>query len=128
MPFIAPGLSTQKKRKSESRDANPHANKRHTTARDVEYMEIESNNDTCEEKYWNVQWFARSLSSALGCILDYCRRAPQTKKHKIWDGDAILAVTSDSGGARYIHYDTERRLYGLCFIFVSRHSLFSRSI
>ena len=116
MPFIAPGPSTQKKRKSESWDANPHANKRHPTARDVEYVEIESNNDVCEEKYWNVQWCARSLSSTLGCILDYCRRAPQTKKHKTWDGDAILAVTSDPGGARCILYDDEGRLYVVFFL------------
>ncbi|KAF8588695.1 hypothetical protein K439DRAFT_582988 [Ramaria rubella] len=81
MPFLTPGSSTIQKRKLDGDDSNPHPKKHHVATRNDEDAGYGI-------AYWNVQW-----------------RAPQTKKHKTWDGDAVVAVTSVAGGSRCVLFD-----------------------
>ena len=55
----------------------------------------------CNGKHRNLNFIFSKL------YLDYNRRAPQTKKHKTWDGDAVVAATSGPGGLRCVLFDTE---------------------
>jgi DNA repair and recombination protein RAD54B len=57
------------------------------------------------ETYWMVQWCASRVVRAL-TPLRPCRRVKQTKKHKTWDGDAVLVMTGTD--ARLV--DTDGRL------------------
>ncbi|KAF8518738.1 SNF2 family N-terminal domain-containing protein [Gautieria morchelliformis] len=95
MPFLPPRPSAiQKKRKSDGDDTDAYPIKRHAgnQGRDVQNGGV---SDTSRTTYWNVQW-----------------RAHQTKKHKTWDGDAIVAATSGSGGSRCILYDGKGNVLG----------------
>lgn len=56
------------------------------------------------EQYWMVQWCV-SLALLTKTVKSLCRRFPQNRKHKTWEGDAVL-VTSN-GGASGVLYDLE---------------------
>ncbi|KIJ39853.1 hypothetical protein M422DRAFT_780869 [Sphaerobolus stellatus SS14] len=92
----------QKKRKSDGLDNNPHPPKQANYADSTEDTPMRN-----RITYWNVQW-----------------RAPQTKKHKTWDGDSVVAITSSAeGGVWCTLYDGERNILSR-----SRLKLFSVKI
>ncbi|KAI0677546.1 SNF2 family N-terminal domain-containing protein [Trametes maxima] len=84
-PFQTPAASTSTKRKPEYHDPN-FANRK------KQAFENDSASSTTSglegDHYWMVQW-----------------RNPQYKKHKTWDGDAVLVVS----GNRCILYDSDNR-------------------
>ncbi|RDX55621.1 hypothetical protein OH76DRAFT_1397013 [Lentinus brumalis] len=72
--------SSSSKRKSDQHDLNTADRKRQAVEEGVSTME--------GDQYWMVQW-----------------RNPQYKKHKTWDGDAVLVVS----GNRCTLYDSDNR-------------------
>jgi DNA repair and recombination protein RAD54B len=59
------------------------------------------------EEYWMIQWYVRSPNLSLSCSPQGTRRYPQYKKHKTWDGDAVLVLT----GIRGSMFDLEGKMY-----------------
>ncbi|PIL37156.1 hypothetical protein GSI_00848 [Ganoderma sinense ZZ0214-1] len=79
--FQNPAPSGSNKRKPDLHDPN-HANRKRTAAVD------DADVSTTGDNYWMVQW-----------------RNPQYKKHKTWDGDAVLVVS----GNKCTLYDSDNR-------------------
>lgn len=58
------------------------------------------------ESYWMVQWCATKLSNRPEILNIAYRRHHQQRKHKTWEGDAVLAVNGPKGTM----YDTEGKM------------------
>ena len=46
-----------------------------------------------------------------------CRRVPQNKKHKTWDGDGVLVVDRGANGTMY---DMDGKMHVIIFLFEPR--------
>ncbi|KAL6308182.1 SNF2 family N-terminal domain-containing protein [Sparassis latifolia] len=73
--FQNPQLVGGQKRKSDVHDPNLAGRKRQALSEGPSTVATGENSRTPYEQYWMVQW-----------------RAPQYKKHKTWDGDAVMVV------------------------------------
>jgi DNA repair and recombination protein RAD54B len=63
---------------------------------------VQQENEITEEQYWMVQWY-RFHSFICVHLTIFPRRKFQFKKHKTWDGDAVLVVN----GAKATLYDLD---------------------
>jgi DNA repair and recombination protein RAD54B len=112
MPLLT-SSSTLNKRKSDFSDENPGPSKEFKSGHFTENVyAVESNSTDDKITYWNAQWYAffdlwliQSIDNAL------TRRAPQYKKHKTWDGDAVLAMAPSNGGKWCMLYDGTGRVW-----------------
>ncbi|CDO75591.1 hypothetical protein BN946_scf184858.g31 [Trametes cinnabarina] len=83
--FSSPAASTSAKRKPDYHDPNPANRKRQALENDPGASGASALEG---DQYWMVQW-----------------RNPQYKKHKTWDGDAVLVVS----GSKCTLYDSDNR-------------------
>ncbi|KAF8520381.1 SNF2 family N-terminal domain-containing protein [Hysterangium stoloniferum] len=88
MPFLPHGSAALNKRKNDGDDLNSHASKQ--VKGDHSGQTSARSNFSSQTSYWNAQW-----------------RAPQTKKHKTWDGDVVIAVTRSPGASYCIVFDQD---------------------
>lgn len=65
------------------------------------------------DEFWMVLWYVtiENTLPALNLLhlITFTRRNPQYKKHKTWDGDAVLVASASQA----ILYDTEGKVYAL---------------
>lgn len=86
MPAFQPITSAGLKRKSSGDDSS-------SSRKRLASESLPTGSSAAAENYWMVQWCAMEYVgyySSDGAI----RRYPQGKKHKTWDGDAVLVVAA----------------------------------
>jgi DNA repair and recombination protein RAD54B len=109
-PFLNPlppdGPRTEKRKSHELGQCEISSNKKQATGATLPKASGSST------QYWMVQWYAFPEVSQAMVGRDKCqRRAPQSKKHKTWEGDGVLVVTKPKG----VLIDLEGRVYALYF-------------
>jgi DNA repair and recombination protein RAD54B len=105
-PFLNPlppdGPCSGKRKSNELEQSEISSNKRQATGATLPSA------SGSRTKYWMVQWYV--IPEAFQTIVGrnhVKRRAPQSKKHKTWDGDGVLVVTKPKG----VLMDLEGRVY-----------------
>lgn len=101
--FAAPGSA---KRKSEADDSA--SRKRQAVQLTASTSGYNGGGKKSGEEYWMVQWYFADphyCFSVLTSLSYLCRRAPQQRKHKTWDGDGVLIVAVNSGYCRLLDMD-----------------------
>lgn len=69
-----------------------------TVIADVDGIGISNDPTKTGEQYWIVQWQVYYPVFSLITSTDTIRRRhPQTKKHKTWEGDGVLALSGGKG-------------------------------
>lgn len=108
MPAFQTLQDSGQKRKHDGHDLNDATRKRQAVESD------QANEKTggrfSSEQYWMVQWYVFTLMRDHVSSRTRVRRNPQYKKHKTWDGDAVLAVN----GAICTLYDMDGKVCVVC--------------